>query len=1541
MLSTTFPLSTVAWTGLGPAPVFADPSIANRDTPTAATPNPNIYTGRITAIAADPIDVNTFYIGEAGGGVWKTTDGGGSWSSLTDNQTTLTIGALAVSHSNPNVIYAGTGEANFGPSKVVIFRDNVYYGEGILKSGDGGAHWTLEGNSLFHRRTISRIIVDPANSNIVYAAVGAVATNGLAGNTGIWKSTDGGASWLDTTLGISTTAAFSDLSMDSSNNQTLYAAVGDPYGNTANGIYKTTDGGADWTLLSNFPTGTDTNVGRITIAEAPSSPQVLYASIANVTHLTDSFGNSFLYKMLRSADGGGTWSLLSNTPNFMGAFGDYNTALAVDPNNSNLVYAGGQAGGNTLIASLNAGFTWTDIGAGVDGHGPHVDHHAMVFDASGRLLEGNDGGVWRLDDANFATLHWTDLNSNLSTIQIEGLALDPTNPNVAYAGAQDNFVEKFTDNLTWNAVEGGDGGNMLVDPNNPSTVYHDAAVGSYGPADYIRRSDDGGINWVSITTGINAANEPSIFYPPLVMDPTNPSRLLTGTSRVYESLDRGDHWNPLSTPGLAGWTSGQAITAIGITAADPNTIYAAAGNKVFVSSNHGNTWAETDPVANAPDNVRFRDIAVDPIDASIAYTAAFNFGSDTGGAHFWKTTNGGLSWIDISGNLPDVPVRSLALVHHGAGGNDWLFAGTDRGLFASSNGGAVWSTFGTGFPNAMVTKLVYAPSLGILAAGTNGRSVLEISLAHLNVVAGISNVTAGVPFTVTVSAVDIAGNVISGYRGTVHFATSDPGNQKVLPPDYAFAAIDHGVHSFANGFTLVTAGTQAIIASDVASPTIAGGTMVSVQAAAASGFRVTGPTSSPAGVPFSITVRAVDAFNNPSTTYTGTVHFTSSDSIATLPASYSFVAGDQGVHTFSNLVLRTNGSHSVTVTDTFAPSRTGGIAVNVVPSTITTHFQVTVPVSAKAGVPFSLTVTAIDSSNRLAVGYTGTIHFTSGDAQATLPPDFTFAAGDNGTHTFANVILRTPGSQEVDATDVSAPPVTGGASLTIVASLLPSHFSITVPAQTVAGDSFSITVTALTSFDQVASDYQGTIHFSSSDGIATLPGPYTFTSGDQGVHTFSGIVLRSAGSRTVSVTDQTDASISGSASINVKAGSATHLGITAPVNTTAGAVFAITVTALDAFGNKATTYLGMIHFGSNDSSATLPADYTFVNGDQGAHAFGGIILRTPGNATLAATDAGNSSITGSAAVTVLRRFFLATGADAGGGPEVKVFDPITNRIIFDFYAYDPRFNGGVRVAVGDVTGDGVPDIVTAPGPGGGPDIRVFDGISGKLVREFMAYSPFFTGGVYLAAADVNNDGVADIITGADAGGGPHVEVFSGKDGSLLRSFYAYDRRFNGGVRVAGADLNHDGMADIITAPGAGGGPDVRIFSGAPDHPMIGEILAYDATFSGGVYVAVGDTDHDGVPDIITGSGRGMAPLVKVFSGVTDDLLQSFNAFDQTFQGGVRVGWFGDQSRSDIIAAAGPGGSPHVKAFDEPGLTALDSFYAYDPLFNGGVFVGGQ
>ncbi len=301
---------------------------------------------------------------------------------------------------------------------------------------------------------------------------------------------------------------------------------------------------------------------------------------------------------------------------------------------------------------------------------------------------------------------------------------------------------------------------------------------------------------------------------------------------------------------------------------------------------------------------------------------------------------------------------------------------------------------------------------------------------------------------------------------------------------------------------------------------------------------------------------------------------------------------------------------------------------------------------------------------------------------------------------------------------------------------------------------------------------------------------------------------------------------------------------------------------------------------------------------------------------------------------------LVAAADAGGGPHVRVFQR-SGALHFEFLAYDPAFTGGVRVAAGDVNGDGIDDIITAPGPGGGPHVKVFDGQTRALLREWMAYDPAFTGGVSVAAADMTGDGFADIVTGAGVGGGPHVKVFDGVTGKLVREFLAYEPDFRGGVNVAAGDIEATGQADIVTAPGPGGGPLVKVFAG-PSGVLARSFFAYDPAFRGGLSVAVGQLTDDAHADIVTAPGPGGGPHVRVFDGQSGSVVREFLAYAPSFRGGVRVAAAdadGD-GRDEIITGPGPGGGPEVRTWSGATGELLLDTPAFDPRFLGGVYVGG-
>jgi hypothetical protein len=300
---------------------------------------------------------------------------------------------------------------------------------------------------------------------------------------------------------------------------------------------------------------------------------------------------------------------------------------------------------------------------------------------------------------------------------------------------------------------------------------------------------------------------------------------------------------------------------------------------------------------------------------------------------------------------------------------------------------------------------------------------------------------------------------------------------------------------------------------------------------------------------------------------------------------------------------------------------------------------------------------------------------------------------------------------------------------------------------------------------------------------------------------------------------------------------------------------------------------------------------------------------------------------------------LAFGADAGGLPLVRLFDPNTQTQVRAFLAYDAAFRGGVHVALGDVNSDGIPDVATGAGGGGGPHVKLFDGRTGDLLTEFFAYGTSFSGGVNVAVGDVTGDGKADIITAAGAGGGPHVRLFD-LAGNVQSEFFAYDATFHGGVSIAVGDTSGDRRCDIVTGAGLGGGPHVKVFDGATGAERA-SYFAYDSAFQGGVFVAAADLDGDGACEVITGAGAGGGPHVEVFGGQGGKRAELF-AFDTAFKGGVRVAAddVDDDGTPDLVAGQGPGGALW-RAFDADTLTKIADAPAFPFPFTGGIGVAGN
>jgi autotransporter-associated beta strand protein len=768
-------VSPFGWTDIGPTPINAQ-----------ASP-PEQFAGRVTGIAVDNV-TGAEYLTAAGGGVWKSQDNGNTWAPLTFGQQTLVMSAIALAPNGgqPEIIYAASGDIDGNAG----FRNYSTYGVGILKSTDGGGTWTLltgqtPGNpnaNVFNRRTISKIVVDPSNPNTIYAAVYGGGFNGAAGNTGIWKSTDAGVTWVNTTAGIDSVDGWTDVAIDPANPQILYAALGNSGGSAAKGVYVTTTGGTGsipWTLVSALPSGFTPDaagnaIDRISLAIGTSDPERVYVLMADTT--------SNLYGMWTRQDNG-TWTDLTNNPGLSLISAEpqlgYDNVLALDPLNAQIVYAFGSI---NAVASQDGGNTWQRInydGPANSGNPsflarPHDDYHAAVF-CGGRvgtnsqplqLLVGNDGGIWRLENpetdfgpysnpANQQMPQWTCVNGNLGITQFYHVALG-TSPTSAFGAAQDNGISQYLGSPSWTSTAGGDGFDVAVSPNQGlSMVYTSRAGVANGAVEH---------NYSGNPAPLLAGGGYFVVDPTLYGSGQDRLLYAGGGTEMAESTDSDTTWHSITGAGWPVDGSGNSLVTVinfDLSAAHPDTIYAVVHNNssgaygTLVTVDDGQHWVLLDPPPDASvlqtsfDNQS--DFHVDPANDHLAYAVDYagrvyrgQLTTDASGL----PTN--LTWQDITGTgLPTSPVDAgpaslYAIAAYPLGPQDRvLYVGTDIGVYSSSNDGTTWhrvgnpAGWGGGLPNARVADLEmqnyqdFGVTGGtfvagnILAAGTYGIGMWE------------------------------------------------------------------------------------------------------------------------------------------------------------------------------------------------------------------------------------------------------------------------------------------------------------------------------------------------------------------------------------------------------------------------------------------------------------------------------------------------------------------------------------------------------------------------------------------------------------------------------------------------------------------------------------------------------------------------------------------------------------------------------------------------------------------------------------------------
>jgi hypothetical protein len=511
-------------------------------------------------------------------------------------------------------------------------------------------------------------------------------------------------------------------------------------------------------------------------------------------------------------------------------------------------------------------------------------------------------------------------------------------------------------------------------------------------------------------------------------------------------------------------------------------------------------------------------------------------------------------------------------------------------------------------------------------AGTQSGIVVNPAAATTLVVSGIGSPRiAGTVGSVIVTARDPYGNTATGYAGTVHIASSDAA--ATLP---ANSTLTNGVGTFA--VTLETAGTQSVSATDTGNSSITGSQGgIGVTAAAATHLVVSGlPSPRTAAVAGTITITARDDYNNTVIGYTGTVHFTSTDTLAALPANSTLT---NGVGTFS-VTLKTAGTQSVIATDAANPSINGSQNGIVVTPAAAIHLVVSgYPSADVAGVAHNITVTAKDAYNNTVTGYTGTVAITSTDTAAVLPASSKLTAG---VHAFS-VTLKTAGTRTITATDTVTTSIKGSQTGIVVSPAAATHLVVSgYPTSDVAGVAHNVTVTAKDAYNNTATGYRGTVHITTTSTSATLPANFAYTATAAGVHVFS-VTLKTAGTRTVTATDTKTASVKGTQSgIVVSPAAATHLVLSGyPTSDVKGVAHTVTVTAKDAYGNTAAGYRGTVHFTSSDTKAKLPANYTFTATAAGVHTFS-VTLKTAGTRSITATDTKTATIKGTESGIVVK-----------------------------------------------------------------------------------------------------------------------------------------------------------------------------------------------------------------------------------------------------------------------------------------------------------------
>lgn len=670
------------------------------------TQGPGNIGARVNSIAVHPQDDAVMFAGFAHGGVFKTTDGGINWAPVFDDQAFLSIGDIEIDPLQPQTIYVGTGDVNIPAG--------FFIGDGIYKSEDGGQNWRNIG--LKEHGIISKIVVNPANSRVIYAGAMGIPSI-LDSNRGLYKSDNEGNTWKKI-LDVGTDAGIVDIVINPLDTNILYASGWNRYRTNfesivtgpSGGIWRSQDAGETWSRLTNgLPVDTS---GRVGLTISPSHPDLLYAVFVGA--------DNELRSIFKTNDGGDTWTEVANISNFedadeenpLGGFGWYFGKIRVNPLDTNEIYLLGV----DLWKSNDGGETWEMGTPPWWVYSVHADKHDLVFNNANHLILGTDGGIYRSQDSG-AT--WEDIE-NIATTQFYRVAYNPHRPGDYFGGAQDNGTSggNATAINDWERIYGGDGFQPQFHPTNPLVFYVETQNGN------ITGTRDGGASWFSADRGLGSDRKN--WDMPYLISPHDPNVLYAGTYRIQKSTAGAQ---PNFQPLTIDLTSGIRNSRYNVSALDESRIRKGI---LYAGTSDGLVWRyeEDTQILNELSNglpQRYvTSVKASPNVENWVYVTHSGYKYNEYIPRVHRSKSKGAVWEDISSDLPDLAVSEIFPIPGHA--DSILFVATDGGVYGTLNGGENWERLGTNMPIVPVFDLEYNPSRNELIAGTYARSIMTYPL---------------------------------------------------------------------------------------------------------------------------------------------------------------------------------------------------------------------------------------------------------------------------------------------------------------------------------------------------------------------------------------------------------------------------------------------------------------------------------------------------------------------------------------------------------------------------------------------------------------------------------------------------------------------------------------------------------------------------------------------------------------------------------------------------------------------------------------------